>query len=374
MNNETALQVINDASRRGSLICFDKANGFPDADLYRVEITQMCIDKDKDCYEINKKFMPKKEIVDRIGEASGVIFVNGETRRETVEDAVCSLRLIYTGIAQGKVRISDGSWRTSSICEYEFDPALRAMLDYDVTELNEKTKQKQKVYNGKAYGSTLARAIMEYQKTAKQRANTGARLRVIRELTGMPVAFTAEQIKEPVLFGRIVQNTGYILQTPEGRAMATAQALGVDISTLFGGRKAAIEAPLSREDGASLANENDKALTMVEAKEAGNEPPPDNAKRLAEEAVADDEPSFGDDDDGEPNARQPNDEFDRLTMALEEYMTFKEYLDIVAKNGKNPYQMAQAELTNNDATVESRKKMLEKVRNWLIAKKVKGIA
>ena len=179
--------------------------------------------------------MPKRAVVDRIGEAAGITFVDGNTRTDVINDpsfgGSCT---VYIGRAQGKVRMPDGTWRMSSICEYEFNPTARAMSDYKVTELNAETKKQKKTYEGKPYGNTLAEAILEYKKVARQRANTGARLRVIRELVGMPIDLTEEQIAKPVLFGRIVQNTSHILQSPEGRILATAQALGVDMSSLFG--------------------------------------------------------------------------------------------------------------------------------------------
>jgi hypothetical protein len=360
MNKDNALQVINNAAQKGSLICFDKANGFPTTELYRTEITQMSIKASSDCYEISKKFMPKKEIVDRIGEAAGVVFVKGETRTETLEDTACGKRTVYTGISQGKLRLSDGSWRTSSMCEYEFDPTLRAMLDYDVTELTAQTKLAQKRNrDGGAYGPTLARAILEYQKVAKQRANTGARLRVVRELVGMPIAFTADQIKEPVLFGRVVQNTDYILQTQEGRAMATAQALGMDMSALFGGKKTGLESPTHQEETPP------------------DNIPPDNAgdgSSAEELAAAASEPDFEDDPSTEQQVGEET-EFDRLTHALREYVEgYKDELNVQTKSGNNPYNFAQDELNNPEATEETRLKAVSRVKDYLIAKKVPGVA
>ena len=52
MSNETALAKIETATKNGSLIFFDKNNGFPQVELYRTEVTEINIDKDKDT-EIN---------------------------------------------------------------------------------------------------------------------------------------------------------------------------------------------------------------------------------------------------------------------------------------------------------------------------------
>jgi hypothetical protein len=366
MSNETALQIIETASKNGSLICFDKNNGFPQVDLYRAEITSITIDKKNDCYNISKKYMPKKEVVDRIGEAAGVTFIKGETRTQTIDDATCGKHVVYTGIAQGEMRMSDGTKRRSSICEYEFDPTLRAMLDFDVTELNAETKKKKKIWDDhgtkKEYGDPLAVAILEYQKTGRQRANTGARLRVIRELVGMPIAFTEEQVAKPVVFGRIVQNTSYILGTPEGRIMATAQALGADVSSLFG-----------RPQITSM----DQPETINVTPPSNGENPPDDTPPVnsagasaAAEAARNDEPDFPDEPTGPSN--QQEDVFKEKGIQIEQLMaTYKDTLNVVSKNGKNPYKMAEEELANPNSTVESRDSMIDRLRKWLEAKGIK---
>jgi hypothetical protein len=352
-SNETALQVINKAAQNGAMICFDKDNGFPQVELYRTEVTALTINKDNDCFLISKKYMPKKEMVDRIGEAAGVIFVSGTTSAQTLEDDMCGRRTVYIGTAQGKVRMPDGTWRTSSICEYEFDPTLRAMDDYDVTELTPETKKRRKIKDGKelTWGDNLAQAIMDYQKTARQRANTGARLRVIRELVGLPTALTPEQVAKPVVFGRIVQNTSYILQSPEGRAMATAQALGVDPATLFGGRKLADNAVPSPAGG-------------------DNNLPPNTPTRTVSEEPEAEEPEFPD----EPNSEEDEikKQIDEKGYVLDQIMvSYKDALNVNSSNGKNPYNMAQEELDNPNATIETRDSMIKRLTDWLAKKGIK---
>jgi len=368
MSNETALQVIESAAKNGALVCFDKNNGFPQVELYRVEITEIAINAKTDCYCISKKYMPKKETVIRIGEAAGVIFTSGETKVIEINDPVCGGKHpVYVGIAQGKVRMADGTWRMSSICEYEFDPMLRAMLDYDADELNAQTLNKKKTWKNddgttKDYGDTLAVAIKEYRKSARARANTGAMLRVIRELVGMPIALTAEQVAKPVLFGRIVQNTNYILQTPEGRAMATAQALGVDMATLFGPKKPALPSVATVGEPAGIEPEDREGLEP----EGGG-----NTANLANQAAASNEPDFPDEPTG-PGSQQEENMFREKSLAIEQLMaSYKDTLDVLAKNGKNPYKMAQDELANPNATIESRDSMIARLHTWLDSKGVK---
>jgi hypothetical protein len=364
MNGETALQKIEKARKSGALVFVDQGGMVENTPLYKLDVTEMVINKDEDCFKISSKFMPKKEIVDRIGDACGVTFIFGETKAVPFEDGI-GKRVIYTAFAQGQKLMPDGTYRQSSVCTYDFDYVLRAMLDFDVTEFNEGTKQKRRTTSdGKEYGSTLARYILELQKVASQRANTGARLRVIRELAGMPEAFAEKDIQKPLYFGRMIQNTDYILKTPEGRAMATAKALGVDMSALFGSKKPDLAA-------AAAATETVVAGNTTSGEDTEGNPQSENAAQLAADA-ANDEPDFPDDPPNEGQGEET--EFERLTATLEEYMTFKEYLDTTTKSGTNPYKLAQAELDNKNATEDSRRTMITRVRDFLIAKKISGVA
>jgi hypothetical protein len=346
MSNDTILARIETAKKNGALVFMDKDWIEEKTPLYKLEMTELEISKDTDCFKISSKFMPKREIVDRIGEANGIDFLNGETKSEVLEDSMCGKRVVYTAFAQGRKMMPDGSYRTSSRCDYAFDPVLRAMLDYNVTEINEQTKQKRRTSeNGNAYGSTLARYILELQKVAVQRANTGARLRVIRELVGIPTAFEEKELAKPLYFCRIVQNTDYILKTPEGRAMATAKALGVDISSMFGGRKTVLESPAARPD------EN---------------PAPQNMETTAETAATE-AAGYPDFEDETPNGAQT--EFDRHTDVLKEYLAgYAAELNITTSSGKNPYKLAEAELASMEATGQSRKNMIDRLRKFLAAK------
>jgi hypothetical protein len=350
MNGENALQIVRAAQSKGALIFANIENMEAKVDLYRTEVTEI-IFKETDFHTINGKFMPNKASTDRIGEACGVQFIQAACRVtvEPREDPLCGKRTAYRGEAQGKVRMPDGSWRFSTVDEYEFDPVLRAMLDKNITELNEQTKK------------TVGRAILEYTKVARQRAATGARLRVIRQITGMPVAFEKTDALKSMIFTRVVQNTDYILKTPEGRAMATAQALGWDAASLFGARKDALP---------PAAGNIEEPHTPAETAKPGNE---NSAANLAAEAADDDEPDFPTDTEGE-NPQKEETEFDRLTRTLEEYTTFKEYLDVTTKSGVNPYKLAQDELASKTATEESRLKMIQRIRGYLIAKNVQGVA
>jgi hypothetical protein len=350
MNGGNALAIVQKAKAAGALVFANMENLETSVELYRTEVTELNLTKD-DFHNISGKWMPNRAATDRIGEACGVQFIQATCKVfvETRDDPLCGKHTSFRAEAQGKVRMPDGSWRFSTVDEYEFDPVIRAMLDKNVTELTE------------AIRKNIGRAILEYSKVARQRAASGARLRVIRQLTGMPQAFDEADIMKPMVFTRVVQNTGYILQTPEGRAMATAQALGVDMSTLFGGRK-------------MLDNTSGEPQGKTDNEPPDDTPPADNdTANLAAKAATDDEPDFPADSKGETQ-QQDETEFDRLTGALEEYMSFKEYLDVTTKSGTNPYKMAQDELASKTATEESRKTMITRIRDFLIAKHVPGVA
>ena len=363
MSETTALAKIEAAEKLGALVFVDREWIAEKTPLYKPEITEMKIDKANECFSISGKFMPKREVVDRIGEANGIDFIFGEVKPMTIEDDTCGKRIVYSAKAQGRKRMSDGSWRTSSKCDYDFDPVLRAMLDYDVTELNAQTKQKKKTNSrGEPYGSTLAKYILELQKVAAQRANTGARLRVIRELVGMPVAFTDKEIEKPLYFGRIVQNTEYILKTPEGRAMATAKALDIDMATLFGKPSLPSAAPVNEP-------------ADPPAGDPETEPEPEGQGQgadLAAQAAAEGDVDFPA-EEGEVQQEEET-EFNKITATLDEYMTFKEHLNIKTASGTNPYELAMQELNSKTATLESRQKMVERIRTFLVKKNVPGVA
>lgn len=165
-------------------------------------------------YPIQGRMMPKSHHVDRIGEAAGVEFVDGGTRKEG-ENA-------WVGWAQGRRRMPDGSWRTSSVQEYEFNVDDRAEEDF----LND-TKNR--------YNSEVAKRkhVIELRKAARQRASTGARLRVIRELVGIPIAFAKEDFQRALVVSRISLNTDEMLSDPSLRQAAVNHAVGAGES-LFG--------------------------------------------------------------------------------------------------------------------------------------------
>jgi hypothetical protein len=336
MNNESLSKQLDEARERGALVYSNTENCVSDNELYHTEKTSLFL-KPADFHKISgDKYSPTRATVDRIGEAAGVVFIAYACRvyTETREDPICGKRNVFRATAQGKVQMTDGLWRESTVDEYEFDPVLRAMLDKNVTALDEKTMP------------IVGRLIMEYGKVGRQRAATGARERVIRQLTAMPAAFSAGDINREFVFTRVVLNTGHILQTPEGRALATAKALDMDVASLFGGRK---------ESAAPFPATTAAAADPV---------PPDNGGDNVMTPAA--TPDFADDAGG----AAPASEFDRLTNALSEFIEgYKTELNVCAPpNGINPYEKALAEMGSKEATVETRRWMIERLREFLSKK------
>jgi hypothetical protein len=340
----TALVTIPEARKDGALVYVNEGYLQPSTPLYKTEVTAIKLDVRNDCHNISGKLMLKREVVDRVGEANAISYVSSGCRTwtETRDDAA-GKRTVFISEQQGKMRLPDGSYRTGSIQVYEFDPNLRAMLDVGVDEWNERTKQQRK--DGK--GKTVAALAMEYAKFGRQRAETGARLRVVKELTGMPTAFNSEEAARPLVFSRVVQNTDYLLKTPEGRMLAAAQATGTQdvIAALYG--KQALP---------GLGGE--EAPEMRDVTEGGGTDSASTEKNLAGEAAGDDWGNL-------KPARQTN-EFEEISLRLEEYIN--SYADRInvplqRKDGSivNPYEAAMEELRDPKATVESRKDMIWKI-------------
>jgi hypothetical protein len=275
------------------------------------------------------------------------------TWTETRDDAA-GRRTVFISEQQGKMRLPDGGYRISSVQVYEFDPNLRAMLDVGVDEWNEQTKQRRKIGDdGNPYGKTVVMIALEYAKFGRQRAETGARLRVVKELTGMPTAFDSKEAAKPLVFSRVVQNTDYLLKTPEGRLLAAAQATGTQdvLRDLYG--KQALP-------GAGGEPE------MRDVTEGDGTAPERTGEALAGEAGNGDDDGFGGAVDQAP------DELQELTLLLEQYLaTYQDTLNVQAPQGANPFTLVTNELNNPNATIQTRQDMIVRVKKFLSSRGIR---
>lgn len=351
--NETALAIIDRAQKGGALVFVNRDNLESRTKLYRTEITQIQAKQDE-FHKVNGKFMPNKAVTDRIGEANGIQFIDKNCYVETQIRPACAgleERCVYVGYAQGKVRMPDGNWRESTVENYEFDPTLRAAEDAP----NKKDYGKPAGYDpfDPANKSKFNRDILAYVKPAMARAATGARLRVIRQLSGMPETFTGDEITRPLAFARVVQNTEYILETPEGRTMATAKALDMDVSSLLFGKRPEPTQAIESSQQTRSADIQPENLKPADTSGFDSEPAADTTS-LADQA--------------NPSGTTESGEFQELTVRLEEMVgSYKEKLNVVLPNKMNPFILAKNELDDFGASVDSRKSMIERTKKFLVA-------
>jgi hypothetical protein len=262
--------------------------------------------------------MPKSHQVDRMGEASGVTFVAEHCRVDKVD------RYVWVGRAQGKRRMPDGTWRHSAVHEYEYDAELRS----EETAMND-TKGRYKTDMAKR------RLLLETAKFGRQRAATGARLKVIRELVGVPTAFSRGQIQEgrAFVFARIDVNSDAMLENPELRRAAIEHATGA-ASSMYGPSERGEPLRISAPDNEVLGSE-------------------------AERVPTDESDAF--DDLDEPEGDNSSDERAVMRRELEEWVLSDE---LPAKG----VRLIKEALGNPDTPIETLKDLLERARTAANAK------
>jgi hypothetical protein len=204
-------------------LIYAKKADFDTADIFRTEITVMPIDT-KECHNIGGNLVPNKAVTDRMSDAAGIDFVSNE---QTGVSIVPGTRK-YVGRVRGRKRNPDGTWRYSPVCEYEFDIDVRAEEDFLRDAAKDKADQKYTTETAKKLH------VIELEKAARARADTGARLRAIRELIGMPTGFKPADISgKKLVFSRVAVDANRLLQDPEMRRQTIQHALGVT-ENLFG--------------------------------------------------------------------------------------------------------------------------------------------
>jgi len=149
-------------------------------------------------------YMPRKETLDRFAMAAGISFnpLEESTRKEND---------CYIGRSQAMIMGPDGKYCYGDVCEYEYDVTIR----HEEEMLIDRNSRSPRLHAGAKPVEDRARlAYLTLRKTARQRANTGARSRAILSILGMQTGFkdlfppdappTAEKT---FLFSRIIVNT-----------------------------------------------------------------------------------------------------------------------------------------------------------------------
>jgi ribosomal protein L12E/L44/L45/RPP1/RPP2 len=263
MSESKALTIVKEHEKAKDLV-FVKPEDLQTQKMFVPQVTVIHATPD-DFHDIKGgKKMPKSHHTDRIGEAAGVTFIAENCTVEKID------KYVWVGRAQGQRRMPDGTLRKSSVCEYEFDAELRA---------EESALSKPDKYKTDAQKRQL---LIEFAKFGRQRAATGARLKVIRELTGIPTAFSPQDIHRAFVVSRIAVNTDEMLNNPEMRQAAIAHATGAS-QQIFGPQngnqdQAQIEAP---QDETAITESEEGADIFDD--EQGEEDKPDPRETLKAE-------------------------------------------------------------------------------------------
>jgi hypothetical protein len=181
---------------------------------------------------------PKKETIDQFGIAAGVSY-------NTMAESTRRDGNAFVGRSQGMTMGPDGQPIMGDVCEYEFDPELRAEEDI--------------LKNPAKYGTDSAKRlkVLEYSKMGRQRANTGARSRATLSVLGIQTGFKDLKPQEVFLFSRVMINT-------KNKMVAEAQlaAISGHAQSLYGPKAPqAIAAPTGepRRVGPDLEDDFDPA-------------------------------------------------------------------------------------------------------------------
>lgn len=156
------------------------------------------------------KMMPARDTTDRIASAAGIVFV--ACRVEKID------KMVWVGHARAKRMQRDGTWAEAE-ASYEWDAELRA------EELATRGRDKTDL--------DRARDLLQMRKFGHQRADTGARMRVIRVLAGIPTAFSKADVRKPLVVHRAQLDAPAMMADPVVRDALVNRMFGAT-ADLFG--------------------------------------------------------------------------------------------------------------------------------------------
>ena len=167
---------------------FTKPSHFELPDLLEVHIEALTVTR-ADFHDLTGGVQyPKKETIDKFGIAAGVSY-------NTMIESTRKDGNAFVGRSQGMTMGPDGQPIMGDVCEYEFDPELRAEEDFIKKPENYQSEGKKRL------------KVLEYTKMGRQRANTGARSRATLAVLGIQTGFKDLKPEEVFLFSRIMVNT-----------------------------------------------------------------------------------------------------------------------------------------------------------------------
>lgn len=313
MNNQ--LEVIKRHEAAQDLV-FVRPEDLQTQKMFVPEITVLHATPE-DFHNINGQMMPKSYYADRIGEAAGVSFIaeNCGVRKES--------ETVWVGFTQAKKRWPDGTWRTSQVHEYEFDVEVRAQEDF----LGKPDKYKTEVEKEKHR--------LELKKFARQKAGTGARLKCIRELVGIPISFKPQQMAKAIVVSRISLNTDEMFSDPNMRQAAIQHAVGAQ-QQIFG------------------PGDNER---KVIAEDAGLEIPADEVK----DATAQQQPI----DDFKDDIPWQEDPRDIVRRGLQHYLDNNQEVYFLPDE---PIEIIKAALSNPQITLQALQDIEKRLKSFITRK------
>ena len=173
----------------------------------------------------------------------------------------------------------------------------------------------------------IRKAVLPYRKFKDERANTGAKERVIKWLVDLKNTYTSEELSKPIAFPRIVTDTSKLLADPVTRQIAIDKMTGA-VRSIFGrGAEVEIVKPLEH-----------KSQYQIES----------NGETLEEEIPFDELP--------EPEPEK--DEIEKGITYLLELVKIK-YLH------KEARAIALEEINRGEHTLDTVNGLIERIESWL---------
>ncbi len=342
--------------------------------LYQPSVSIVTIMPDEFTDMGHDNMYPGKAPTNRIGDASGVSFLEDVGGTEEIGNAT-AVKFVRTangyiqlegkfeivGRAQGWRLKPDGTRRTSSPSEYGYDVVGRTNAEILKNAQYEKPGTK----NYWADNEIACRQrFNEIGKAGRQRARTGAELGVIRELVGMPTNFKKGSLNQngptEMLFSQVIENNTFkvqvlaeVMKTPDGRA-AVVQALFGATRSIFGPGKDSslfIDASPARQIEAQPGSAPERMLTEEEIQNGEvTEPAPVEKGQGA--LFQDDIPW---DEDPKDVARR----------GLRNFLALNDPNLLKTKGWETARQVIKEMIDNKDATLEAMKNLIKKSEEWL---------
>ena len=194
-------------------------------DLVVVDIDPREVKDGGDVHNIQGQFVPGRAAVDRIADAAGVSFVPEKCTVEKIGPRC------WVGKAVGRRRRVDGVTFQDVYDEYEFDVDVR---EQELVE-NARAEIAKNGHASEAKVMTkLRKDVTTLTKFGRQRAATGARLRVIKALTGFKASFKRDELTRPFVMSRVTIDTTKLLATPGLQHEALSHFLGGSAASAYG--------------------------------------------------------------------------------------------------------------------------------------------